>query len=73
MLIPSSAALSRSTTTSARGDATNPVPAAEVETKFLGLARSILGDGRAGLALETVRAAETVKDVRDLTALLTPD
>jgi 2-methylcitrate dehydratase PrpD len=55
-----------------RGDFENPVPAAEVVEKFLALASAPLGEGRAREAARLAGQVDTVKDVRDLTALLAP-
>jgi 2-methylcitrate dehydratase PrpD len=60
------------TTTVVRGDAANPVPAEEVVTKFLTLVSPVLGDPRARQVVETIHEVDTLKDVRDLTALLVP-
>ncbi len=60
------------TTTVVRGDAANPVPAEEVIRKFLALSSRVLGDTRARQAVETIDEVETLKDIRDLTALLVP-
>jgi hypothetical protein len=53
-----------------RGDFESPVPAAEVVEKFLGLASAPLGDHRAREVARLVEQVDTLKDVRDLTALL---
>jgi 2-methylcitrate dehydratase PrpD len=55
-----------------RGDFESPVPAAEVVEKFLGLASTPLGADRAREVVRTVDRVDTLKDVRDLTALLAP-
>ena len=60
------------TTTEVRGDALNPVPAADVVAKFLALAAPVLGQPRARRAVEAVHEVDTLKDIRDLTASLTP-
>jgi 2-methylcitrate dehydratase PrpD len=60
------------TTTVVRGDFEDPVPAAEVVEKFVSLASGRLGVGRARDVVRLVDQAETLKDVRDLTALLAP-
>jgi 2-methylcitrate dehydratase PrpD len=61
-----------STLTIPRGDAANPVPAAEVEAKFLSLVSPVLGDApRTRRIVETAQAVDTLR-ARDLTALLTP-
>jgi 2-methylcitrate dehydratase PrpD len=60
------------TTTVVRGDFEDPVPAAEVVDKFLALTTESLGAGRARDVVRLVEQTETLKDVRDLTALLTP-
>jgi 2-methylcitrate dehydratase PrpD len=61
-----------STTTVVRGDFEDPVPAAEVVEKFLTLTTEVLGAARARDVARLVEQAETLKDVRDLTALLAP-
>ena len=58
-------------TTVARGDAAAPVGDDEIVDKFLALTSPVLGDRRARDAVVAVRAADTVKDVRELTAILT--
>jgi len=55
-----------------RGDFEDPVPAAEIVDKFLALAGETLGAARAREVVRLVEQAETLKDVRDLTALLSP-
>jgi 2-methylcitrate dehydratase PrpD len=60
------------TTTVVRGDAANPVPADDVLAKFLALASPVLGEPRARRVAETVHEVDTLKDVRELTALLAP-
>jgi 2-methylcitrate dehydratase PrpD len=55
-----------------RGDATNPVPPDEVTAKFLSLASGPLGERRCREIAQAVDAMDTLKDVRDLTALLAP-
>jgi 2-methylcitrate dehydratase PrpD len=64
-------ALSGSTSV-VRGDFENPVPAAEVVDKFLALTTETLGAERARDVVRVVAQVETLKDVRDLTALLVP-
>ncbi len=59
-------------TTVVRGDFADPVPREEVVEKFVGLASAPLGAERAREVVRLVDQAETVKDVRDLTALLAP-
>ncbi len=59
------------TATVVRGDADNPVPAEEVVAKFLALAAPVLGASRARRAADAVHEVETIKDLRDLTGLLT--
>jgi 2-methylcitrate dehydratase PrpD len=54
-----------------RGDHAAPVPAAEVIDKFLALAGPVLGAERARAAADCALVADGLKDVRDLTALLT--
>jgi 2-methylcitrate dehydratase PrpD len=63
---------SSGTTSVVRGDFEDPVPAAEIVDKFLGLAGETLGAERARDVVRLVEQAETLKDVRDLTALLSP-
>ena len=58
-------------TTVARGDAAAPVGDDEIVDKFLALTSPVLGDRRARETVVAVRAADTVKDVRELTAILT--
>jgi hypothetical protein len=60
------------TTGVVRGDAANPVSSGEVVGKFLSLASGVLGDGRAHEIIGAVDTVDTLKDVRDLTALLAP-
>jgi 2-methylcitrate dehydratase PrpD len=57
-------------TTVVRGDFANPVPAEEIAEKFVALASGPLGAGRAREVVRLVERAETLKDVRDLSALL---
>jgi 2-methylcitrate dehydratase PrpD len=57
-------------TTVVRGDFADPVPAAEVVEKFVALASDVLGSDRARAVVEIVEQIDTLKDVRDLTALL---
>lgn len=59
-------------TTVVRGDFEDPVPAAEVVDKFLTLTAEVLGADRARDVVRLVEQVETLKDVRDLTALLAP-
>jgi hypothetical protein len=59
-------------TTVVRGDAVDPVPESEVVAKFAALTAPVLGDARARLVVEAVHEIETLKDVRDLGALLVP-
>jgi 2-methylcitrate dehydratase PrpD len=61
------------TTTVARGDAANPVDPEELVAKFLGLAAPVLGTTRARRVVEGAHAVETLKNVRELTALLVPE
>ncbi len=58
------------TTTVPRGDAENPVPPEELVAKFLALATPVLGDERARQVVDVVHGAETLTDVRELTAFL---
>ena len=53
-----------------RGDALNPVPAAEVAAKFLALASPVLGAARAGQAAATASRIHALEDVRELARLL---
>jgi 2-methylcitrate dehydratase PrpD len=55
-----------------RGDFEHPVPAAEVVDKFLALTTETLRAERARDVVRVVEQVETLKDVRDLTALLFP-
>jgi 2-methylcitrate dehydratase PrpD len=55
-----------------RGDFEDPVPAEEIVGKFIALASDVLGSARARAVAETVDQVDTLKDVRDLTALLAP-
>jgi 2-methylcitrate dehydratase PrpD len=57
-------------TTVVRGDFEDPVPAGEVVEKFVALGSGVLGADRARAVVEIVDQVETLKDVRDLTALL---
>jgi len=58
------------TTTIVRGDAENPVPREVLVEKFLGLASPTLAPDRARQVVEAVAELETLKDVRNLTALV---
>jgi 2-methylcitrate dehydratase PrpD len=60
------------TTTVVRGDFEDPVPPAEVVDKFVGLTAETLGPARAREIVHLIQQAETIKDVRDLTARLGP-
>jgi 2-methylcitrate dehydratase PrpD len=64
-------ALSGSTSV-VRGDFEHPVPAAEVVDKFLALTTETIGAEHARDVVRLVEQVETLKDVRDLTALLFP-
>ena len=55
-----------------RGDFEHPVPAAEIEDKFLALVSASLGEDRAREVVRLVDRADALKDVRELTALLAP-
>ncbi|MGH7392518.1 MAG: MmgE/PrpD family protein [Candidatus Rokuibacteriota bacterium] len=57
-------------TTIPRGDAASPVERGEIVAKFLSLASPVLGEPRAREVVATVERAETLTDVRGLTALL---
>ena len=60
------------TTTVARGDAANPVPAGEVEDKFVSLASPVLGDAaRTRKVVESAHAIDRLR-TREVTALLAP-
>jgi len=59
-------------TTVVRGDFERPVPTAEVIEKFVALTSGPLGTDRAREVVALVDRADTLKDVRDLTGLLTP-
>jgi len=61
--------LSESTTV-VRGDFADPVPAEEVVGKAVALLSGVLGADRARAVVEMVEQVDTLKDVRDLTALL---
>jgi 2-methylcitrate dehydratase PrpD len=54
-----------------RGDAANPRPRAELVSKFMALTRDTLTSARAHEVVEMVGRLEQLKDVRELTALLT--
>ncbi len=60
-------------TTVARGDAENPVPNEELVAKFLGLASPVLGASRSRSVVGAAHALETLRNVRELTALLVPE
>lgn len=60
-------------TTIVHGDALDPVPASEVVEKFVALTAPVLGDARANRVVETVHEIDTLKDARDLCALLVPE
>jgi len=53
------------------GDAANPRSSEELVTKFMALSRDTLASARAGEVVAMVGQLERVKDVRELTALLT--
>lgn len=59
-------------TTVVRGDALDPVPESEIVVKFAALTAPVLGDAQARRVVEAVHEIETLKDVRDLGALLVP-
>jgi len=59
-------------TTVVRGDAVDRVPESEVVAKFAALTAPVLGDAQARRVVEAVHEIETLKDVRDLGALLVP-
>jgi len=58
------------TTTVVRGDAVAPVGADEIVDKFMLLATPTLGERRARDVVAAIDAIDTLKDVRDLTPLL---
>ena len=60
------------TTTVVRGDFEDPVSPAEIVDKFVGLTAETLGPERVRGVVHLVEQAETIKDVRDLTARLGP-
>jgi len=60
------------TTTVPRGDAENPVGPEELVAKFLELVSPALGTTRARRVVDAVHAVETLKNVRELTALFAP-
>ena len=55
-----------------RGDFEDPVPSAEVVEKFVALASPPLGDDHARAVVKVVDRAETLTDLRELTAFLAP-
>ncbi|MBI4607972.1 MAG: MmgE/PrpD family protein, partial [Candidatus Rokubacteria bacterium] len=59
-------------TTLVRGDAANPVAADELVAKFTALAADVLGPARATEVVEAVKRLDSLKDARELTALLAP-
>ncbi|HET8533723.1 MAG TPA: MmgE/PrpD family protein [Methylomirabilota bacterium] len=59
-------------TTVVRGDFEDPVPAGEIVDKFVTLTAGTLGVTHARHVVDLVGRAETLKDVRDLTARLVP-
>jgi 2-methylcitrate dehydratase PrpD len=56
-----------------RGDFEDSVPAEEVVEKFVALVSGPLGSSRARNVVEIVNRAETLKDLRDLTSILSPE
>ena len=56
-----------------RGDFEDPVPAEEVVEKFVALASGLLGAAQARSVVEIVNRADTLKDLRDLTSILSPE
>jgi 2-methylcitrate dehydratase PrpD len=58
-------------TRTVRGDAANPVPREELSAKFMALATPSLGTARARAVVDTCGRLEDVRDVRELTALVT--
>src|SRR5712692_6024791 len=60
------------TTTVVRGDAVAPVGGHEIVEKFVVLASPVLGERRCREVAAATQAADTLKNVRDLTAILTP-
>lgn len=59
------------TTTVVRGDAENPVSREELIGKFVALAADALGTDRARQAVDAIERLGELKDLRELTALLT--
>jgi 2-methylcitrate dehydratase PrpD len=55
-----------------RGHPRNPMTPAEMEGKFMNLARGALGDAGARQLRDAIQGIEHVEDVRDFTALLRP-
>ena len=55
-----------------RGDAANPVTPDEVIAKFLVLVGEAVGEARARAIVEIINGVDSLKDIRDLTALLAP-
>jgi len=55
-----------------RGDAENPVGPEELVAKFLELVSPVLDATRARRVVDAVHAVETLKNVRELTALFAP-
>jgi len=55
-----------------RGDAANPATQDEIVAKFHSLAGGPLGAVRAREIVEVVEGVDSLKDIRDLTALLVP-
>ena len=56
--------------TSVRGTPQNPMTTEDVETKALELLAPVLGDQRSQEVMETIRALESLPNVRDLMSLL---
>jgi 2-methylcitrate dehydratase PrpD len=61
------------TTTVVRGDALNPVPAADVVAKFLALTVPVLGEPRAHGVVDAVHKADALGPSRGLTEWLVPE
>ena len=55
-----------------RGDFEDPVPAGEIVDKFIALASGGLGSARVRGVVEVVDRIDTLKDLGDLAALLSP-
>ena len=49
------------------------MPPEELVNKFVGLASPVLGTTRARRVVDAAHAVDTLKDIRELTALLAPE